>query len=531
MPLLLGGIAMGLATAPLGWTYLAWFAQVPLWLWVFRTDTTNLNFFRPKHFLLSTLPILLAAIAWGGGFYGVALFWITGVHPLTWLGVPWLASLAIAAFCWFAITAWGIVLVFVWLLSMAIWQITTARTKVNSIFKKYLFILWGTASWCGLETLWSHSILWWSPVAYTQSPSQLHFLQWGAIGGSALLTSFIVAINGFLTLGLINFLDGKTVNKNNQNWHYFLIAILIWLFCQGGGWLLYQKPLADAPEQKINVGIIQDNIPNQIKFNSEGWRRAIAGYTEGYEKLAEQGADIVLTPEGALPYLWETVVARSGFYQAILQTQVPVWLGAYGTKGDGYTNSLLTVDGQGKLLGRYDKFKLVPLGEYIPLSNVFGQLIQRLSPLKEQLLPGDRPQVLPTPFGPAAVVICYESAFPDLLRSQLLQGGEFILSSANNAHYSDTMAAQHHALDVMRAIEGDRWLARATNTGLSAIINPRGETLWLSAMNQYEIHAGPIYRRRGLSVYSRWGDWVVVVLLVFSAIAWLYQIVFPLNQR
>ncbi|MBE9242299.1 apolipoprotein N-acyltransferase [Synechocystis salina] len=512
---------MGLATASLGWTYAAWFGQIPLWLWVFRANPTKLNFTQLKQFLISRL---ITAIAWGGGFYGIALFWITGVHPLTWLGVPWLASLAIAAFCWLAITAWGIVLVWVWLLAMAACQITTARTTVNPIFRNLSFILWGTASWCTLEILWSHSILWWSPVAYTQSPSQLHFLQWGALGGPALLTAFIVAINGLLALGLTNSLDTKTTNNDGRIWPYLFLAMVMWLGCQGGGWLLYQKPLADVPEQSINVGIIQGNIPNQIKFNSEGWRRAIAGYTEGYEKLAGQGVDIVLTPEGALPYLWETVVARSGFYQAILQTQVPVWLGAYGTKGDGYTNSLFTIDSQGQLRGRYDKVKLVPLGEYIPLSNVLGQLIQRLSPLKEQLLPGDRPQVLPTPFGPAAVVICYESAFPHLLRAQLLQGGEFILSSANNAHYSDTMAAQHHALDVMRAIEGDRWLARATNTGLSAIINPRGETLWLSAMNQYQIHAAPIYRRQHLSPYSRWGDWLVVLLLILSAIAWFYSL-------
>jgi apolipoprotein N-acyltransferase len=85
------------------------------------------------------------------------------------------------------------------------------------------------------------------------------------------------------------------------------------------------------------------------------------------------------------------------------------------------------------------------------------------------------------------------------------------------------MAAQHHALDVMRAIEGDRWLARATNTGLSAIINPRGKTLWLSQMNQYQIHGDTIYRRQNLSLYIRWGDWFVVLLLALAAIAWVWQ--------
>src|SRR3712207_8827736 len=53
-------------------------------------------------------------LVWGIGYHGLALFWITGVHPMTWMGVPWLASLAIAIFCWSFITLWGAVLVAIW---------------------------------------------------------------------------------------------------------------------------------------------------------------------------------------------------------------------------------------------------------------------------------------------------------------------------------------------------------------------------------------------------------------------------------
>jgi len=515
LTLLAGGIAMGLATAPVAWTGTAWFAQIPLWLWVLNADYHLIS-------LKSRLKkSALTAIAWGGGFYGTALFWITGVHPMTWLGVPWLASVAIALFCWLAITFWGIVLVFCWLLGMGWWRKSIAQALINNVkkttFQNSLLLLWGVASWCGLEALWSRSILWWSPLAYTQSPSQLGLLQWLSLSGTSGITGAIVLINGLLALGLIQF----SQRARKQSLSYGLTAFIIWLGLQTGGYLLAQKPLGDRPDQAIKIGIIQGNIPNEIKFNGEGWKKAIAGYTEGYQQLAEAGVDTVLTPEGSLPYLWETIVAQSGFYQAILQTQIPVLLGAYDRKNDGYTNSLLSISAEGNLMDRYDKVKLVPLGEYIPLSKVFGQFIQRLSPLKDQLIPGDRPHVLQTPFGQAVVSICYESAFPELFRQQLLQGGEFILSSANNAHYSDTMPAQHHALDVMRAIEGDRWIARATNTGYSAIISPQGETLWLSSLNQYERHAGTIYRRQTQTLYTRWGDWFPGVLLILSGIIWL----------
>ncbi|MGA1622179.1 MAG: apolipoprotein N-acyltransferase [Synechocystis sp.] len=503
---------MGWGAAPLGWSGLAWFAQTPLWWAMLRLDPIS----TPAKYLLGRQAV--AAMAWGGGFYGWALFWITGVHPMTWLGVPWLASLAIALLCWLAITGWGVVLVFGWMLGMGWWRRSVGKSLSPSkslALSNSLLLLWGVASWCGLEFLWSRSILWWSPLAYTQSPSQLALLQWLRVSGTSTLTGAIVLINGLLTLGLMAWLK----DKNRRGVGYGLIALIVWGGLQAGGLLMLQRPLGDRPEQSISIGIIQGNIPNEIKFNSEGWKQAIAGYTAGYQQLAQQGAEVVLTPEGALPYFWETIVAQSALYQAILHTQVPVLLGAYDRHHGGYTNSLFSVNSQGQLLDRYDKVKLVPLGEYIPLSNILGKIIQRLSPLKEQLIPGDRLEGLKTPFGKAVVSLCYESAFPHLFRQQLLQGGEFILSSANNAHYSDTMPAQHHALDVMRAIEGDRWVARATNTGYSAIISPLGETLWLSDLNQYALHSGRIYRRYTQTLYVRWGDWLTILLLGVSGMA------------
>ena len=83
------------------------------------------------------------------------------------------------------------------------------------------------------------------------------------------------------------------------------------------------------------------------------------------------------------------------------------------------------------------------------------------------------------------------------------------------------MFAQHHAQDVMRAIETDRWVARAANTGYSAFIDPHGRTLWRSRPNTYAIHATEIYRRQTQTLYVRWGDWLtpwVTALAVGGAI-------------
>ncbi len=76
------------------------------------------------------------------------------------------------------------------------------------------------------------------------------------------------------------------------------------------------------------------------------------------------------------------------------------------------------------------------------------------------------------------------------------------------------MPAQHHAQDVMRAIENDRWAVRATNTGYSGIVDPHGRTIWLSEINTYETYTTTIYRRKSQTLYVKWGDWLTPILLL-----------------
>jgi apolipoprotein N-acyltransferase len=296
-------------------------------------------------------------------------------------------------------------------------------------------------------------------------------------------------------------------------------GLLIALHLIGFG--LESRPLIQPQEVALNVGIVQGNIGNDIKLYTEGKRRALERYTNGYLKLANQGVDAVLTPEGALPFFLSDL-KRQDFYAAILEQGVVAWVGAFGERGRSYTNSLFTIIGNGETFSRYDKAKLVPLGEYIPFESVLGGLIDRLSPLDAHLVAGSPTQLFETPFGRAIAGICYESAFAEHFRRQAAAGGQFILSSSNDAHYSSEMPAQHHAQDVMRAIETDRWAVRATNTGYSAIVDPHGRTLWMSGINTYETHAETIYRRQTETPYVRWGDWLTKVLLGLAGVTGLF---------
>jgi apolipoprotein N-acyltransferase len=531
---LISGILMGLTVAPFNVWFLAWIALAPLWVLVIE-ESKKLEGKR-KNFPLSPFPFHgrcynggnprnalppLSPLLWGIGYHGLALSWITGIHPMTWMGVPWLASLGIALFCWTFITLWGAALVAVWAIAM----------RTISTPNKFTRVLIGTALWCGLEALWSNGALYWSSLSYTQSPHNLVILHLGQLSGSSAVTAAIVAVNGLVAEAWITNRRGaenteRISSVSLASWRFVnkylgvTAALLITLHLIG--FSLYSRPLLQPPETALKVGIIQGNVPNEIKLYPEGFRRAIEGYTTGYLTLANQGINAVLTPEGALPF-FQRDLKETSLISAVREKGVVAWIGAFGERGRSYTNSLFTFTGNGEIFSRYDKAKLVPIGEYVPFEEILGGIIQRLSPLDEHQVPGSPNQVFNTPFGRAIVGICYESAFSEQFRRQAAAGGQFILSPSNDAHYSAAMPAQHHAQDIMRAIETDRWGVRATNTGYSAFVNPHGRTLWISGHNTYETHAETIYRRQTQTFYVRWGDWLTPLLLGLAALAWFIE--------
>ncbi|MEG5161569.1 apolipoprotein N-acyltransferase [Microcoleus sp. AT3-A2] len=552
---------MALTTAPVNAWLLAWVALAPLWVLVvsyqkpkieeqkqkflFLPSFLNIH---PLHPLQNPLPNFLLPSLWGIGYHGLALSWIMGIHPMTWLGVPWWPSLAIALFCWAFITLWGAALVAVWAWLFVILKSLTLPGKnplliLNSLTlpgknsllnspplqggagggKAQLLaltrVLIGTALWCALESIWSTGSLWWTSLSYTQSPHNLAILHLGQLSGPSAVTAAIVAVNGLIAEA---FIEGRRKKEEGRrkNWIAYILPASLCVVLHIAGWSLYNRPLNQEAATALKIGIIQGNIPNEIKFDSGGWGRALEGYTSGYKELADRKVDAVLIPETALPFIWTNEYQRStlSFYKAILERGVVAWVGGFGQQDNSITNSLLAIDRTGEIVGRYDKLKLVPLGEYIPFYEILGGIINRLSPLDAHLVPGNSQQLFDTPFGRAIVGICYDSAFAENFRYQAANGGEFMITASNNAHYKPPMLAQHHALDVMRAIETDRWAAIATNTGYSAFVNPRGETVWKSGINTYEVRDATIYRRQTRTLYVRWGDWLMPVLLVWAGL-------------
>ncbi|MGA7156697.1 MAG: apolipoprotein N-acyltransferase [Acidobacteriaceae bacterium] len=160
----------------------------------------------------------------------------------------------------------------------------------------------------------------------------------------------------------------------------------------------------------------------------------------------------------------------------------------------------------GSYAGRYDKMHLVPFGEYTPYKPLFffvGDLLDDLV-----FIPGTHRSVFNVANKKYGVFICYESIFGDELRHFPLEGAQVLVNISDDGWYGDTSAPWEH-LDMvrMRAIENDRWLLRATNTGVTAAIDPRGRIIAALPRHVRASMQVPFGFRTRLTLYSRYGDW------------------------
>ncbi len=485
------GLLTGLALPPWGIWGLAWVGLAPVWL-VATTGSPK------KGARARFIRGFGAAGCWGFGFYGWGLAWITGLHPLMWLGLSPAQSMAVALGAWLLVTLWGVCLVGAWGGLLAIltpWQKSWAWE-----------LLLGTTLWCLLEGIWSHSPLWWTSYALTQSPGNLAILHWGQVAGPNTISALLLLLNGVVA-GAWQRTRGRP--KLLKLW---LLPLLLWGLGQGLGWLWLQTPFTPANQAPLSIGILQGNIPTPIKLTPQGINQALERYGTGYQDLVNQGAEAVLTPEAAIPLVWPAP-QLTALAQQVADRNVPLWLGIFMPvphRPTALTQSLISLTGLGQPESQFNKIKLVPLGEYIP--EFLHGIISRLSTSTAQLIPGTLEQHFPTPFGPAIIGICFDSAFSYVFRDQAQRGGAWIMTVANNDPYNATMMRQHQAQDILRAIETDRYALRATNTGLSGVTDPHGHTLWLSQYREQDSYLAQIYRRQTQTLYVGYGDWLTPTL-------------------
>ncbi len=226
-------------------------------------------------------------------------------------------------------------------------------------------------------------------------------------------------------------------------------------------------------------------------------------------------SELLLWPESPAPFYEQDQRFRAGMSALARASGVPVIVDDIAferssdpgnKRGDAPRNRASFVAPDGSFAGHYDKMHLVPFGEYVPFKQLFffaGNLLAEAGTFE----PGRDRAVFPAADHRYGVFICYESIFGDEVRQFVTGGADVLVNLSNDGWYGDTSAPwQHLNMVRMRAIENHRWVLRATNTGVTAAIDPFGR---VTASAPRHIRTAIQVRfgyEHDLTFYARHGD-------------------------
>ena len=267
-----------------------------------------------------------------------------------------------------------------------------------------------------------------------------------------------------------------------------LALVLLW----GGAALLPRNHWSVPVGEPLRVTVIQGNINQRDKW----LRKNLVPTLDLYANLSRRhwSSDLIVWPETAVPaFTWqvEEALLRPLAAEARQQGSALLLGIADGKQGaPDYYNAMMTLGGERAV---YHKRHLVPFGEFMPLKPLLGPLIEWLQIPMSDFTPGAAKRPLLQVAGyPAGLSICYEDAFGDEM-IEALPTAAFLVNASNDAWFGDSLAMpQHLEIARMRALESNRYLVRATNTGISALIGPDGALLARSPAFERDVLSGEI---------------------------------------
>ncbi len=350
---------------------------------------------------------------------------------------------------------------------------------------------------------------------------------------SILGVSFLVIFSNGVVYELISWLLKRRDFPQNQCLALGLILLLVFTY---GFFRLENINRQVAEADKIKVGLVQVNMGAAEKHKDrQGFLRAHQQMSDQF--LKQEQVDLLVWPEGAYGYLIEDTVTKlpSSVLGGI---RVPTLFGSMTRTGKGKAsrkyNSAIISNSQQQITGRYLKRVLVPFSEYIPLGATFP-IIYEWSPYAGHFSSGSSFE--PLEFGEylLSINICYEDLFPDLIKDFMIGVGSqahktlphAMFNLTNDSWFGDTHEPlQHLILASFRSIEQRRSIVRSTNTGISSIIDPTGNTDKRLGQNTKGVLVGDVPMLTSRTIYSYIGDafgWLIstVALLFVGQSYWI----------
>lgn len=308
-----------------------------------------------------------------------------------------------------------------------------------------------------------------------------------------------------------------------MRWLPAALMVPVWL----GGWGLMQQNWTAPGGAPLRVALVQGNIPQALKWDPEQLAPSLVLYAE-QSKQHFDSSDLIVWPETAVsafqyqvdePFLvpLEEAVKRHGTHLVYGVVQMD-------ESHEHYFNAMVALGNPER--DNYYKQHLVPFTEYLPLKSLLWPLVQLFTiPMSDFTAGSGKPLMRVGPYL-AGMSICYEDAFGSEM-IQAMPEAAYLINVSNDAWFGRSLAPhQHLQIARMRALETGRYLLRATNTGISAIVGPKGELLKVSPLMELDVLTGEIRPMSGATPYSRYGNLAILAVALFLLI-----LAFPCAHR
>jgi apolipoprotein N-acyltransferase len=481
-----GGVMYFLGYAGFDRFYLEWICLVPV-LWAIRNQ-------RPDRALL--LGWVTGIVAHLGGFY-----WVIGMFrefaamawPFAALGLLLLAALNGFVF---AIWAWAT-------------RLIIRDTGWNAAWVAPIV-------WTATEKFWPEIF----PNYLGASQYRLPLLtQIADVTGILGVTFLVVYINSTIYTVIEQWFEKRRFAQRQVAVFVAVLAVLLIY----GALRIRAVDRQAALAKKLTIGLVQTNRGAGDKRNNP--ESLLREHQEMSRTLAAiHPLDLIVWPESVCGIERTT---REGYlpFGLLDDLHTPILFGAVLRLWQGDNpqlyNTALLADGMGEILGTYDKMVLVPFGEYIPFGDIFPRVYSWL-PETGRFRPGENEEPLLFGMHLLSVSICYEDIYPGQIRL-LMRGGrdhripEAMFNLTNDSWYGKTTEPMEHlALASFRSIEHRRSLVRATNTGISAFVDPVGRLVNRSGLRTKETLVDQVPMMLGRTIYAVLGDWIGWVCGILS---------------
>jgi apolipoprotein N-acyltransferase len=372
-------------------------------------------------------------------------------------------------------------------------------------------ILWAALEWVRLGVTGQL----WNALGYSQAYNPL-LIQGAAWGGVYAISFLIVAVNSMVALLILKrtrwTIAGAALMALLVVFVFF-DAIPLWDI--GGDFM--------SERRHVNVVAVQPNVPmNPIKSveeTKELLERHLSLSTKALDTFRDNSRRLVIWPESPMNFTYasdksfQELVARftrENHTSLLLNSLEPA-------PGNGAYNSALLINEEGRLISQYDKIRLMPFGEYIPLPQWLPGA-SLITGIVGDFTPGDKYTVMPFGEHQAGVFICIESAYPWIARRLTNEGADVLINISNDGYLGPTaVMRQHLANAIFRAVENGRPILRVTNTGLTAWIDKRGRIQDRTEAFEADVRVWSIApNATQTTFYTRHGDLFVQICAAFT---------------